>query len=163
MPRFTASAVSRRCMWQEFRSLHVFRIPITGFPTISSLPHPACFARERCPKDLSSSLPYQRQDRSCSGVLRVGVFSEAIGKGITRFPAINRPDFTRSNQSRSFPLSHQTPHILVPCIQWIPWLKNSAPSASPLICGKTARPHRPRSLSSDSAQTPSDIPLALSP
>ena len=46
-------------------------MPITGLPTQSSAPHPACLARERWPKERSSSRPYQRQERSCSGVFGV--------------------------------------------------------------------------------------------
>jgi hypothetical protein len=68
--RFTASARSRRWVWQGLISDQVLRMPMTGLPMNSSWPSPICSARERWPKERKSDAPNQRFERKVSGVLR---------------------------------------------------------------------------------------------
>ncbi len=59
-PRFTASARSRRWVWQGLISLQVLMMPITGLFRCSSAPNPICRVRERWLNARSPSPPYQR-------------------------------------------------------------------------------------------------------
>ena len=56
-PRFTASATSRRWRWQEFSSLQVLQMPMTGF-SMSSLLSPIPLQKARRIKVLKPSSPY---------------------------------------------------------------------------------------------------------
>ncbi len=47
-PRFTASAMTRRCTLQLFSSLHELQIPITGRPAKDSLLNPSDLNAARC-------------------------------------------------------------------------------------------------------------------
>lgn len=66
-PRLISSTRCRKCAWQLIRSFHVFRMPITGLPSNSSVPKPDCFCRERWPNERRSSGPKYRKLRSSSG------------------------------------------------------------------------------------------------
>ena len=70
MPRFTASARSRRCAWQGLRSLHVLRMATTGLLRNSSRRMPICWVRWRCAKPRMSSDANQRWLRSSSSARR---------------------------------------------------------------------------------------------
>ena len=58
-PRFTNSAISRKCPLQGVSSLQVLQMPITGRPSSSSCGYPWFFSQLRCTKPSLSCRPNQ--------------------------------------------------------------------------------------------------------
>ena len=83
-PRFTSSARMRKWVWHELASLQVLRMAMTGRSPYSSGENPACFVRDRWPKERTVSPPNHRRLRRSAGVLRARFMSARLCRGSAR-------------------------------------------------------------------------------